>query len=89
MPVLTNDVANAWREIEHTSLRKRALHETRHVRYGVSDGLKPARYPESIEEARDRLKEVCANVRVRDTHDAWVGNLDAGEDGERFAMPVW
>ena len=87
--VLTRDIANARREVQHAPLRDRALDERRDVALRVPDGLEPARDVEAVEEARDRLVQVRADRAVRDRGDRRVGRAHAVEDREGFAVPIW
>lgn len=88
LPVLTGDIADARREIEHTALRERAGDEARDVRLRISDGFEPARDTEPIEEARDRLIEVRADVRICDARDGRIRGRGVVENRERLAVPV-
>ena len=86
-PILTRDIPNPRRQIQHSSLRNRPIHELRHVRLRVPDRLEPARDAQAVEEPRDGLEEVRADVGVGDRRDGRVGGGGAAEDGEGFAVP--
>ena len=87
-PVLTRNVPNARRQIEHAPLRDRPLDERGDVRLRVPHRLESAGDAEPVEEARDCLEEVRADRVVGDRGDRRVGGRDPVEDGERLAVPV-
>ena len=65
-PILARDVPNARREVQHAALRERPLHQPRDILRSVPDRSKPPRHVEAVEEARDGLEEVRADVGVGD-----------------------
>ena len=87
-PVLTRNVSNTRRKVEHAPLRDRPLHERRDVRLRVPYSLETARDTQVVEEARDSLEEVRADRVVRDRGDGRVRRRHPVEDRERLAVPV-
>lgn len=86
VPVLARNVADARREVEHAALRQRALDEARNVRRAVPDRAQAARDVDRVEEARDRLVQVRADLGVGDRRDGRVRRRRVVEDRERLAV---
>lgn len=86
--ILTRNISNARREVQHTSLGNSTVDEGGDVAGGVAKGLDAARHAEVVEEARDGLVEVLADGGVGDRHDGRVGGAPVAEDGEGLAVAV-
>lgn len=88
LPVLAHNIANARRQIKHTSLRKRPLYEARHIVLRIANSLQTARQVQVVEEARDGVVEVAADVFIGDACNGRVGSGGVMEDGKGFAVAV-
>lgn len=86
--VLSSNVANARREIEYTTLWDRSVHKPGNVLVLVADGAQAAGHAKPVEEARDCLEEVRADLAVGDGRHGRVGWRCVMEDGQCLAMPV-
>ena len=88
-PILTRNVSDTRRKVEHAPLRDRPLHERRDIRVLIPNGPQAARNVQLIQEPRNGLEQVFPNRRVRDRCDRRVCRSHPTEDGERLAVAVW
>lgn len=87
-PILSGNVANTRSEIQHTPLGNRPVNKLGHIRARIPDRRQTARHAEVVQETRDRIEEMRAEVSVGDAQDAGVCWRHAIKNGERGAVAV-